>query len=72
MGKLDAKLIEASKVLDKFNLLVAEFRVQNGMSNDLHHLYRDMGKYGNNLDLLIDEANKIEKDFEAIVKRLVS
>ena len=49
------KVKEAEKELDKFNLTMAEWRVQNGMTVELTKLYRAMG----NLSAALMNAKEI-------------
>ena len=59
-------LSEERKRLDHFNLNVAEYRVQNGMSPQLKLLYREMGSYGENLEMMVSKANNIQESFRKI------
>lgn len=64
-------LSEERKRLDHFNLNVAEYRVQNGMSPQLKLLYREMGSYGENLEMMISKANNIQESFRKIFMKEV-
>jgi hypothetical protein len=64
-------LSEERKRLDHFNLNVAEYRVQNGMSPQLKLLYREMGSDGENLEMMISKANNIQESFRKIFMKEV-
>ena len=63
---LGLKLLEEQRRLDTFNLKVAEYRVQNGMSPQLKLLYYEMGCYSENLINMFNTANRIEESFRKI------
>ena len=48
-GGIITYIKQAQKELDKVNLTVAEWRVQNGVNSELVHLYRLMGNLSNSL-----------------------
>ena len=63
---LGLKLLEEQKKLDKFNLNVAEYRLQNGMSPQLKMLYREMGSYVENLEMMLQKSQYIQESFRKI------
>ena len=68
---LGLKLLEEQKKLDKFNLNVAEYRLQNGMSPQLKMLYREMGSYGENLEMMLQKSQYIQESFRKIYMKEV-
>lgn len=64
---LGNKITDEQTRLDKFNFDVAEYRIQNGMSEKLKTLYRDMGVYGEELDKLKRRADNLNALFSDIV-----
>ena len=64
---LGDKITDEQTRLDKFNFDVAEYRIQNGMSEKLKTLYHDMGVYGEELDKLKRRADNLNALFSDIV-----
>jgi len=63
---LGLRLLEEQKRLDKFNLNVAEYRLQNGMSPQLKQLYYEMGCYSESLINVFNKAQYIQELFRKI------
>ena len=61
------KIKEARKELDKFNLSVAEFRLQHDMDSSIRGLYAAMGK----LDEVLEQCERLS-DFSKYVARMIS
>lgn len=59
-------LEKTRRLLDKFNLEVAEFRLKDGHSQGLINLYAMMGRFDNALRESIKNAQGIEDTFQRI------
>lgn len=51
---------------DHFNFEVAEFRVENGMSDELVHLYQMMGTFDRKVRALITDAEIISTHYSSL------
>jgi len=65
---LERHLNAESKELDKFNFVVAEYRLQNG-NVDLRALYKKMGEFEHSLNLLNGSAVELHLQFKEIVNQ---
>jgi hypothetical protein len=59
--KITEMVKQAQKNLDEFNLEVAQFRVEHGMSTSLTYLYKEMGLLSRGLMALESQAEKVER-----------
>ena len=57
--------------MGKFNLTVTEFRLQNGISEYLKKLYKEMGNYSEGIEKLIGDAKYIKLAFEQIFLKVM-
>ena len=65
MSMLDSTR-EAEYILDLFNLDIARYRIEHGMSGELATLYKRMGQLGKQLrDIKID-IEWLEKEFNRL------
>ena len=64
--RLGEMIVEEEKELDDFNLVVAKYRVENGMSLELISLYTRMGNYSKSLQCLKKEADRIKEHFSKL------
>lgn len=66
--KLSEMVEEAQKNLDQFNLEVAQFRLRNGMSQELIHLYAEMGRLSTMLVELRNETLLVERQDDTVAQ----
>ena len=59
-------IIDAEKALDFFNLDVARYRVEHGMSGDLATMYKRMGQLSNNLRSMKIDIEWLENEFNRL------
>jgi len=67
---MEKAIKEAQKALDEFNLEVAKYRVNAGMSQGLVNLYASMGRLSNTLIEAECSAMGIRSNFEKLGAKL--